>query len=157
MLRAPRLQGVLVPRSGPQLVELLTRAQRLAWRDLGARLADEDVTVEQWRALGALTGEPPTMSLLAERLQVPAPSLTRLVDGLVDRALVYRRAPAGDRRRIVVQLSDAGRAVLGRLDGLAEAHEAALLADLPADVRAALVTALEALVARAGDGAGVLR
>jgi DNA-binding MarR family transcriptional regulator len=68
------------------------------------------------------------MGALAASLRIPAPSLTRLVDGLVDRSLVYRRQATEDRRRLTVHLARAGRARLATLDALVEAQESALRA-----------------------------
>ena len=129
----------------PRLLDLLTGAQRLVWRELAERFAEEGVGVEQWRVLRALAGaDGGTMGAVAEQLQVPAASLTRLVDGLVDEALVYRRPSATDRRCIVVHLSDGGRALLARLDAIAAAHEAAITS-APGTELTALRDALAAL------------
>lgn len=109
------------------LVEALTVAQRRLARALGAVLAEEGYTVDQWRILRALadgTGHP--MGELAEALQMPHPTLTRLMDGLVDTSLVYRRQTATDRRRVTVHLSRQGQTRLRRLDALVTAHESAL-------------------------------
>jgi DNA-binding MarR family transcriptional regulator len=128
------------------LVDLLTSAQRVLSRELGERLADEDVSVEQWRVLRALAGVDGTsMSELAERVQVPAPSLTRLVDSLVDRALVYRRQSVHDGRRIDVHLSVTGRELLLRLEAMAAAHEQNLVRRLGAEAFEDVVTCLEQL------------
>ncbi|PPK92484.1 DNA-binding MarR family transcriptional regulator [Kineococcus xinjiangensis] len=130
-----------------RLLDLLTRAQRLAWRELAERFAEEGTGVEQWRVLRALAGtDGTTMGHLAEQLQVPPASLTRLVDGLVDDALVYRRPSTTDRRRIVAHLSDRGAALLERLEAIAAAHEAALTAG-PRPELAQLHTALGPAVA----------
>lgn len=59
------------------------------------------------------------MGELVERLQIPAASLTRLVD----RSLVFRHAGPVDRRRIEVFLSGSGAALQVRLEELARVHE----------------------------------
>ena len=110
-----------------RLVDALTTAQRVLWRDLSERFADEGVTVEQWRVLRALAlADGASMTELADVVQVPAPTLTRLVDALVDQAWAYRRPSGSDRRRIEAHLSDSGRDVLGRLEAIADAHERAV-------------------------------
>ena len=110
--------------TGAPLVDVLTVAQRVLVQDLGERLADEDATVDQWRALRAIgAAQGVSMGELGETLQIPAPSLTRLVDSLVDRASVYRRQSEVDRRRVDVHLSQSGRAALARLEAIARAHE----------------------------------
>jgi DNA-binding MarR family transcriptional regulator len=108
-----------------RLVDVLTSVQRALTRDLAERLSEEGASVEQWRVLRTLAeaGEGTSMSELADSVRIPAPSLTRLVDSLVDRAQVYRRPSAYDGRRVDVHLSVTGRELLTRLEAIAEAHE----------------------------------
>jgi DNA-binding MarR family transcriptional regulator len=110
----------------PRLVDTLSVALRLISRPLQVTLErEEDISLDQWRALRSLSAsEGRTMGELSERLQIPAASLTRIVDGLVDRALVFRHGSAVDRRRVEVLLSEAGAALLVRLEDIALAHEA---------------------------------
>ena len=113
----------------PSLVETLVLAQRRAVRGLAARLADDGCTLDQWRVLRALDDdEGHAMGELADSLQIAQPTLTRVVDGLVDSAWVYRRPSLEDRRRVAVHLSRQGRVRLGRLDAIVRAHEDALRA-----------------------------
>jgi DNA-binding MarR family transcriptional regulator len=110
----------------PRLVDTLSTALRMISRPLQETLErEEDVSLDQWRTLRALSAsEGRTMGELSERLQIPAASVTRIVDGLVDRALVFRHGSAVDRRRVEVLLSEAGGALLVRLEDIAIAHEA---------------------------------
>jgi DNA-binding MarR family transcriptional regulator len=110
----------------PRLVDTLSIALRMISRPLQETLEREEaVSLDQWRTLRALSAsEGRTMGELSERLQIPAASVTRIVDGLVDRALVFRHGSAVDRRRVEVLLSDAGGALLVRLEDIALAHEA---------------------------------
>lgn len=113
----------------PSLVEILTLAQRRAVRGLAARLADDGCTLDQWRVLRALgDGEGHLMGELADALQIAQPTLTRVVESMVDAAWIYRRPSAEDRRRVAVHLSRQGRVRLSRLDAIVKAHEDALLA-----------------------------
>ncbi|GAA3531787.1 MarR family transcriptional regulator [Nonomuraea rosea] len=108
---------------GSSLSYLLSRAERGVNRGLAAVLAGEDVTVEQWRILRALTdGRGHSMGELAEAVLMPHPTLTKAVDRLIDRALVYRGPSAGDRRRVAVFVSDRGAELLARVDGAAAEH-----------------------------------
>ena len=114
----------------PSLVDLLTVLQRQAIRGLSAALAEDGASVDQWRVLRALAdGENHTMGGLADALQIAPASLTRVMDGLADASLVYRRQPTADRRRVTVHLARQGRSRLDRLEALAAAHENALRAD----------------------------
>ena len=113
----------------PSLVEILTLAQRRAVRGLAARLADDGCTLDQWRVLRALgDGEGHLMGELADALQIAQPTLTRVVESMVDAAWIYRRPSDEDRRRVAVHLSRQGRVRLSRLDAIVKAHEDALLA-----------------------------
>ena len=114
----------------PSLVEQLTVLQRTAARGLAEVLAEDGCTVDQWRVLRALgDGGGHLMGALAARLVVPQPSLTRIVDQLSDRGLVYRRQGDQDRRRIEVYLSRQGRTRLASLEALVRAHEETLRTD----------------------------
>lgn len=135
----------------PLLLELLTVAQRQVGRGLAPVLAEEGCTVEQWRVLRALgdrQGHP--MGELAESLQIPHASLTRVVDGLVDSSDVYRRQSRLDRRRVTGHLSRRGQDRLARLDSLALAHERAMRAVLDDDAVHDLRTQLGLLGGSAG-------
>ncbi|MFC4529432.1 MarR family winged helix-turn-helix transcriptional regulator [Sphaerisporangium dianthi] len=111
---------------GGSLAYLLTRAERSVNRGLSAALAAEDVTVEQWRILQALAdGRGHSMGDLAEAALMPHPTLTKAVDRLVERAVVYRGNDPADRRKVAVFLANRGSELLGRLEaGIAEHHRA---------------------------------
>jgi DNA-binding MarR family transcriptional regulator len=94
----------------------LKRAELELRRDLGPVLGAEGITLEHWQVLAALAErEGQTMTELAASAVLPAASLTRHVDRLIERALIIRRVDAGDRRRAVVALSALGRQLAARL------------------------------------------
>lgn len=128
-----------------ELVDLLTVTQRALARDLGALLDEEGCTLDQWRILRALDAEQGRlMGELAAALEIPHPTLTRLVDALVDQAHLYRTQSSHDRRKVSVHLSDRGRHLLERLEALATAHENALAERVGRGVVQALIRSLEA-------------
>jgi DNA-binding MarR family transcriptional regulator len=133
----------------PRLVDTLSTALRMISRPLQEALErEESVSLDQWRTLRALSAsEGRTMGELSERLQIPAASATRIVDGLVDRALVFRHGSAVDRRRVEVLLSEAGGALLARLEDIALAHEAQYRATSGVSVDE-LIAALSAAASR---------
>ena len=91
----------------------------------------------------ARSEEPPTIGILAERLQIQHHSAVELVQRLEDRRLISRsRAPA-DRRQVLIQLTPHGEA---ELEKLTVCHLAELRTNGPA-----LVAALEGLIRR-NDG-----
>lgn len=120
----------------------LKRAELELRRDLGPLLGAEGITLEHWQVLAALAGrEGQTMTELAASAVLPAASLTRHVDRLIERALIIRRVDASDRRRAVVALSALGRQLAARLRELE--RRSVLRMGEPAD--------------RLGDGAEPLR
>lgn len=84
---------------------------RLA-RVFETRLADEPMSLPQFRLLSFLSEGDWAASVLAEWLAVSRPSVTALVDGLVERGWVERRDSPDDRRRVLHQITDDGRAQL---------------------------------------------
>jgi DNA-binding MarR family transcriptional regulator len=130
-------------RVSDDLVELLTVTQRRVARGVAAVLAEDGATLDGYRLLRALAGGAGrSMGELVAALHLPAPTLTRLVDGAVDAALAYRLPDPRDGRKVVVHLSEAGRLRLARLEALVAAHEAALATALGGDRVSALVRAL---------------
>jgi DNA-binding MarR family transcriptional regulator len=89
------------------------RALTLAARALERAAAARDLTLAQFRVLVLVAAGDERSSLLAERLAVAKPTITAVVDGLVERGFVAREAVAGDRRSIRVALTPAGVAALG--------------------------------------------
>lgn len=75
-------------------------------------LESQGLTIQKYRALAYLAIEPATPSELAYRLTVRPPTITRLVDGLVDRGLVERGIGHPDRRRSTLAVTRAGRTAL---------------------------------------------
>ena len=133
-------------RVSDDLVELLTVTQRRVARGVAVVLAEDGATLDGYRLLRSLAGAAGrSMGELVAALHLPAPTLTRLVDGAVDAALVYRLPDPDDGRKVVVHLSEPGRMRLARLEALVAAHESALAAALGGDRVAALIRALRDL------------
>jgi DNA-binding MarR family transcriptional regulator len=75
-------------------------------------LVGSDLSLDQWRVLHILTEAGPlSMSDLSGRTRIPGPTATRIVDRLVERSLLYRNVDPTDRRRVVVHVSERGRAL----------------------------------------------
>ncbi|ONI72061.1 MarR family transcriptional regulator [Kribbella sp. ALI-6-A] len=117
------------------LLILLKQAERRIELGLLPELDEFELTIEQWRVMSALHEEPGLpMTTLAETAVLPAASLTRHVDKLVERGLVLRRIHPGDKRRIVTALSPVGTTVADRLRAAEHRVERALdLAELLPD------------------------
>lgn len=108
--------------------EVFFRIGRWWTESLSQGLLDSEVgTIEGWRVLGALRGgEGFTMSEMSTAIAIPPPTLTRIVDKLVDGGFVLRRVDATDRRRVLIYLSARGKSKVRRL----ARQEAALKATL---------------------------
>ncbi len=84
------------------------RALTLAARALERAAAASELTLAQFRILVLIAAGDERSTLLADRLAVAKPTITAVVDGLVERGFVAREAVAGDRRSIRVVLTPAG-------------------------------------------------
>jgi long-chain acyl-CoA synthetase len=85
-------------------------------KTLEIALGDLELSPSQYRLLVFLLESPAAATALAQRLDVTRPSLTALVDGLVQRGFVVRTPDADDRHRVTHAISDAGRDVVGAAD-----------------------------------------
>lgn len=76
-----------------------------------------NLSASGFEALAVLDGadEPLTASVIAARLLVTSASSTSLIDTLARRGYVVRLPHAGDRRKVLVQITDAGRVVVDRV------------------------------------------
>jgi DNA-binding MarR family transcriptional regulator len=91
------------------------------------------------RAMGVLHKRPGmTLSDLADQLALTLSATSRLIDGLVAKGLVARRIPAGNRRTIALQLTQAGTKLHAHARGEARNALALLLQTLTPAQRAAL-------------------
>jgi len=106
-------------------------------------LHEVDLSLAQYRVLGNLADGPSLASTLAERLIVTRPSVTALVDGLVERGLVTRTTSEDDRRRVMHVLTTDGRKVLAGADGAIERRLEMLAGELPESDRTRAYRGLE--------------
>jgi DNA-binding MarR family transcriptional regulator len=134
-------------------LEVLSRVSRLARHlDRARRTAFAEHDLEPWEfdVLSALrrAGAPYqlTPSKLLTQTLVTSGTMTNRIDRLAAKDLVKRLPDPGDRRGVLVQLSDTGRErVDGAFEGLL-AQERDLLDGLSADERKALAGLLRTLV-----------
>ena len=109
------------------------------------------LAVTEWRIIAVL-GRFPGMSAVgvAERSAMDKVAVSRAVARLLERGLLHRETHGDDRRRSVLELSDAGRAVYAEVAPLALAYERDLLSPLSADERLQFSRMLEKLGERYG-------
>lgn len=117
-------------------------------------LADDPLTPGQLRLMDMLGGKPRTLGELAAVQHVAPSTVSRSIDLLVRREWVTRRSNPGDRRQVILGLSDAGRAA--HLATAAHIQDALvqLVEQLNDDERARLydgMCVLQKLIDRVGD------
>jgi len=92
-------------------VELRIAVMRTS-RRLRTEASGDVIPPGQYAVLAYLTGGPRTLRELAEREQVQAPSMTRIVNCLVEQGFAAREPHPDDGRQVLVRLTDAGTAAL---------------------------------------------
>jgi DNA-binding MarR family transcriptional regulator len=122
----------------PGLMQLI-RAEMRARRSDGLSLA-------QFRALALLSRSPgASLSTLTDHLALSPAGAFAVVDSLVERGLVSRREDRGDRRRIALAATAAGRRILDQARQAARQSLAAKLAGLDVEGRRRIAEAMSDL------------
>jgi DNA-binding MarR family transcriptional regulator len=124
-------QRDLGPRLSRRLTYLLKYAL-LTLEDLhDEHLAPSGINARELAVLLMLGDrEPESQQQAAQRLGIDRTTMVSLLDGLEHKTLVRRRADPADRRRNVVELTDAGQTVLDKAMRASDEAEQQLLADL---------------------------
>jgi DNA-binding MarR family transcriptional regulator len=111
----------------------------------GAAYADDAMHPGQIRLLGMIAKRDRTPKEIAERLDVAMPTVSKRLAVLERNGWLERGRDAEDRRRVVVSLTDEGRACLKKAHGTVEKHLASLMKRLGDEDLRALEQGLEAL------------
>ncbi len=78
---------------------------------------EEDITLPHLEIMHILKEEGTKhIAEIGERLQIPKPQMTHLIDRLEDLEIVTRQADTTDRRIINIMLTDKGRRIIEELD-----------------------------------------
>lgn len=123
----------------------------------GPHVADPHMTVGHIRCLRAV-GElgDPAMCVLAEALELHPSTVTALVDALVERGLLERRADPADRRVVRVALTEEGKRRRAQVRAAMRARTLDLLSDMPDEdlqhIHDALALLRDAMLRRSGAG-----
>lgn len=109
------------------------------------------LAITEWRVIAVL-GRFPGLSAVgvAERSAMDKVAVSRAVARLLERGLLHREVHGDDRRRSVLELSDAGRAIHAQVAPLALEYERQLLAPLDEAGRAQFLRMLDLLGERYG-------
>jgi len=114
-----------------------------------------DFSVPQFRTLVRVDHHPGTpLSDVAEHLGASLPTASRIVAGLVKKGYLSRCGSVSDRRRIELDLTDSGRAVLKAARAATQKQLEAELGRLNDSQRGILLTAMAILKQTFGDSAG---
>ena len=105
-----------------------------------------DLSVPQYRALGFVVRHPgASLSQVAEHQGLTLGAASRLVDGLVTRGLVERRASTEDRRFVTLHVLPSGESALAQARQRTEQAIARMLATLPIADQEIILRAMEPL------------
>jgi len=130
----------------------MRRAQIAIFHDIIKAFADEDIRPAQYSALVLISRNPgQNQSEIAAALGIKRTNFVALIDRLEARGLARRTATLADRRSYALYLTEAGQALLARLQRLQEEQDTRLVARIGADNRAALLAMLAQITAVAGD------
>ncbi len=92
-----------------ELTDLLAKAYKESHAGLNTVLKDQNLPIEQWRILKSLSnGQGRSMGDLAEDVFMTLSALSKNIDKMVTRALVYRVQDIKDQRRVLVHISQFG-------------------------------------------------
>ncbi len=124
---------------------LVRRLHQIATALFGTRMAEAgiDLTSVQFAALTAVQAAPGVdQATLAGLIAYDRVTIGGVVDRLVAKGLLDRRVSARDRRARVLELSDAGRALLARAMPVSDAVQEDILAGVPPEARDGFVALL---------------
>jgi DNA-binding MarR family transcriptional regulator len=130
----------------PDLGQSLRVAVLRLSRRLRAEKADDELSDAQSAVLGFLFRDGAlTPGTLSELERVKPPSMNRTINCLVDAGYVTREAAPDDGRRVLVTLTEEGRAIVSETRRRRDAWLVKRLAELPADERRAVADAARIL------------
>ncbi len=115
----------------PLMDRTISRYQRRMRVAIEQAEGSDRLTMPQLRCLQAIAADASALTTqLARKMSVAVPTMTSMIDGLSERGLVSRHPDPADRRQIRIMLTDEGRAVLARYQGIMHARLRAMLVHL---------------------------
>ncbi|MGN6814206.1 MAG: MarR family winged helix-turn-helix transcriptional regulator [Thermomicrobiales bacterium] len=131
------------------ILSALRRTYRRTRREYSDRLAPLDLTPRQAAVILALAAQPGTrLGALAEKVGADQPTISALVDRLVERGLVAREADPADRRRACLRLTPAAGSLAGDIQQIRAAMDRQLIDLLGEAPGRQLLDSLNELAAR---------
>ena len=102
-----------LPSTARSLPIALIRAREGVMAPIREMLAETGITEQQWRVLRVLSEHGPLDSTtLADRASLLFPSLTRIATTMRSKGLITQTRDARDRRRQVVEITEAGQKII---------------------------------------------
>jgi DNA-binding MarR family transcriptional regulator len=133
---------------------LLGQANHALYKNFDAHVRAAGLSSIEWRVLATLHDSPPlTVSQLAHEVLAKQPTVTKLVQRMVDQGWVTLQADPADQRRTLVAASAGGRRLVRPLLEQARAHESRMLQTLAAPEQEALKRLLAKLAGRGATDA----
>jgi len=126
--------------NGSSLGLLLKQVRDAMWAKMEAELASNghDLNFTQYITLKTLTNGPAGVTELARAAYLHPGAMTRLLDKLEERGLLARESVPGDRRALLIVLTDAGRAMWADIGPSAQRVHDVAMGNLDDDQRAEL-------------------
>jgi 3-hydroxy-9,10-secoandrosta-1,3,5(10)-triene-9,17-dione monooxygenase reductase component len=126
---------------------LLSRAAHIVASGFHKKLRSWKLTIPEYRVLACLTGaEGKSVGDLAAMAIMEQSRMTKILDRMQRQGLVERRPDEGDKRRVLIHLTDPGRKRAQPVLRAAKAHEADMLAPLTPEERTMIMHALDLLI-----------
>ncbi len=130
----------------------MRRAQIAIFHDIISAFAEHDIRPAQYSVLVLIGANPGlNQSEIAAALGIKRTNFVALIDSLETRGLARRSATLADRRSYALFLTDAGNALLARLQQIQRDHEARVTARIGAGNREGLIATLSSIAELAGD------
>ncbi len=116
----------------------------LVMRSIAAeiRQSEHSMVSAHFRLLWILEHQPWSLSELAEHLSVSLPTMSNSVTILEERGWVRRTRSPEDRRKVMIEISPQGRAVLAEVNQHTEAHVTRIIQTLSAEEREKLFSGM---------------
>jgi DNA-binding MarR family transcriptional regulator len=106
-----------------------------------------ELTMPQLKVLFRLNAQGPSkVGALARALRVTLPTMTGILDRLVEQGLIRRDEDPGDRRVVISRLTDSGEELVDRLQAASRTRLIRIYEALPQDALERHVAALEEVV-----------
>ena len=154
MSRGNQISGGVRENAAKALLRVMPRVMQAVRTEMRASRTIP-LSVPQFRALYFIgRREDPSLSDVAAFVGVALPTMSRLVNGLVERKLVARCGHADDRRRLTLRLTERGQGMVQAAHAFTEASLAARLSPFRDAELSVILRAMELLLpVFSGDGA----